>query len=115
MKTVKLQNYNNKLQCDFIVHIAEAPKDGFKDSALPIPVMLEEIKTGGTSSLDMIGATNVQPPIRFEAEMINFIRLDIYNLPSVLVMLSHGIDTDSFIKQHKGEPTLAAYIYKRKK
>jgi hypothetical protein len=128
MKTLETINYNNKLNGDVFIHIAEAPGKGIPESSMPIPVLVKETMGHSSgvaySALDAlanptVSAATIRDPITFEAEMIDIARVTLFDLSSVVTYLSHGLSKDDFIKQIRSgelaEKPLAIYIFKRKR
>jgi hypothetical protein len=106
-KTIYLPtNFNNKLACDFFIHIDEAPRSGIPESKLENTVI--EIRT----------SDNSHPPVK--TKMKDIIRLPLGDLSSALTWQSHGIDSIGFVKttiQHKPKlnikSPMAVYFYQR--
>ncbi len=107
MNEVSMFNFNGKLACDFFVHIDVAEAQLKIASNFPIKVKITEEP----------GMDNYSG-ISFEAELIAIERIEnIFDIPSVITMLSHGIDKEDFLQELKAEgsidSSLAWYIYKK--
>lgn len=104
MKTVLIENWNNKLECDVFIHIAQDPGRMILGMELPLQVMVNDGKDR-----------------MFEAELVDLLRIDnLEFIPSILTYASHGVDRDGYLqmkKKHDGEKWLqnevAVYVYRR--
>ncbi len=95
-KTIYLQtNYNNKLACDYFIHIDLEPKTGIPESVLENTVF--EIRT----------KDNSHPPVKFK--LVDLTRCPLENLTSNVTYQSHGLDWFDFIKWFMEKNSLMDY------
>lgn len=111
MKTKLIPNHNNKLANNVFIHIDAAPTKPIMASELPFKLIIQESIETNKSSLEMLSGP-ARAPISFEAEMIDFMRINLKDIGSAFTFMSHGIDREAFIKQMPSEQ-IAIYIYKK--
>lgn len=118
MKTITTPNYNNKLNNDVFLHIDIAPAGPIKESALPIKVMVKEMVSSNLNMLEQLSGA-AKPAIEFEAEVIDFQRLKIWEIGSVATWVSNACSREDFIDEYTSkrdiESDLAIYIIKKVK
>ncbi|MBC7428907.1 MAG: hypothetical protein H7336_09870 [Bacteriovorax sp.] len=100
-------NYNNKMECDVIFHLAMPPKK------MPTNEQLEAI------SFEMFTSDGSHPPINVKCKEIQL--LNLWKVPEALTMISHKMNDTQFISHlFNREPELqdlgntaqvALYVY----
>lgn len=98
MVELAIPNINQKLQCNMFIHVALAPKRSVLDTELPIRY---KIKSDDQE---------------FEADMIDFLRIKLKDLPSVITYPSHGIPAHEFRQARNTvhpDTEYAVFIYKK--
>lgn len=121
-KTTFIPNFNNKFANDVFIHIAPAPPGPILESNMPMRVRIQEvIKNENKTALDMLASGNTEA-ISFEADMIEFVRLELWQIGSGNTYMSHGIDREAFVnflkqgdKEANPSDKYAIYIYKKVK
>ncbi len=106
MKTVLIENLNNKLECDVFIHLASEPGRMILGSELPLQVMVDDGKGK-----------------KFEAELVDLLRIDnLLFIARVLTYASHGMDRDGYLQMKKKAEgdnwmnnQVAAYVYRKVK
>ena len=121
-KTTFIPNFNNKFANDVFIHISSAPHDPVLESSMPMRVRIQEVvKNENKTALDMLASGNTEA-ISFDADMIEFIRLELWQIGSGNTYMSHGIDREAFVqflkqgdKEVNPSDKYAIYIYKKVK
>lgn len=119
-QTINIPNYNNKFFNDVFIHIAPAPSKPIMASTLPMSIHIEEvIREENKTVLEMLASEN-KKPISIDVEMIDFVRLELWQIGSTWTYMSHGIDRETFIhnlSQNNESATasdkFAIYVYKK--
>lgn len=104
MKTISIQNYNNKLACDIIYSIGAASPNALLQSDLPKDVILQDKETQQ----------------QYPAQLIDVAKMDVFQIGSLATYVANGIPADDFIREYlknnlTGHTTVAVYVYKKKK
>lgn len=77
-------NFNNKLNCERFIHIAEAPEKGIAEKQLRETVI--EINTEDAT----------HPPVK--TRLVDLCRFPIYQLTNICTFQSHGMTTNEFVR-----------------
>jgi hypothetical protein len=106
MKTITIPtNYNNKLQCRAMVHIAVAPKE-----------LVPESKLGQVYAFSTVDGS---VPEVLPYKLVSLVRVKLAEMPMMFTWPSHGMDNVDFIFWYKDqyqvdlETEMGVYYYEQ--
>ncbi|OFY87862.1 MAG: hypothetical protein A3F72_03035 [Bacteroidetes bacterium RIFCSPLOWO2_12_FULL_35_15] len=100
MKTINIQNINNKLQADIIYSLNLAPEHLIPQKDLPMDVIICDPDTNN----------------KFYAKLIDVARIHIFDLGSIVTYASNGVSASEFLTEFKSGSNseyLMLLIYKK--